>query len=435
MDKPVGIVNNQEDKWGWVVATACFGINFIILGLQRSAAIVYVALLAEFGITREQAAWPITLCSSIMFLVGPLAGFLAEFLIIRTIVFSGCLIASIGVILCFFGHSLVFIILFFGAVQGFGNGLVITLNPVIINQYFKKHKATASGIAYAGASVGSIALPPFTEYLLDEYNLRGCFLLLGGIILQGLVAASLYRPPKSVMRKIGNVPEIEQLVKPQEQMDSRSVELSSKSKNFFDGLRGTLDVITHPYFLIICVNYTSFFICYIAFAMVFVDFSLDRGIEESNATFCISAFSVGDLFGRLFTGWLSDFGYIKTKYLVTVNLLTMGILFLIFPIFSSYVIIVILSILIGLLTGCILIIFPVLMTEYLGLQRLAMAMGFSGFTLGCTSLALPNLIGIFRDIVGTYDHLFHTLGLMAITSSLLWLLQPIYKICKKKLFI
>lgn len=314
---------------------------------------------------------------------------------------------------------------------------MITLNPVIINQYFKKHKATASGIAYAGASVGSIALPPLTEYLLDEYNLRGCFLILGGIILQGLVAASLYRPPKLITNKPDDItPEIQQLMKCSDHVESVNIELSTKSKNYLvDGLRSTIDVITYPSFLIICVNYTSFFICYIAFAMVFVDFALDRGIDETNATLCISAFSIGDLIGRLFTGWLSDFGYVKTKYLVTVNLLVMGILLMIFPVFSNYIIIVVFSVLIGLLTGCILIIFPVLMSEYLGLQRLAMAMGFSGFTLGCTSLALPNLIGIFRDIVGTYDHLFHTLGLMAITSSLLWLLQPVLKICKKKLFI
>lgn len=78
---------------------------------------------------------------------------------------------------------------------GIGNGLVVTLNPVLIHQHFKHQKATATGIAYAGASVGSFALPPLIEYLLGAYGFKGCFLLLGAILLNGLVPAFIAKSP------------------------------------------------------------------------------------------------------------------------------------------------------------------------------------------------------------------------------------------------
>ena len=75
--------------------------------------------------------------------------------------------------------------------------MVITLNPVLIHQHFKQHKSTATGIAYAGASVGSFALPPLIEYLLGAYGFKGSFLLLGAIILNGLIPAFMARSPRS----------------------------------------------------------------------------------------------------------------------------------------------------------------------------------------------------------------------------------------------
>lgn len=66
----------------------------------------------------------------------------------------------------------------------------------MIHQHFKQHKATATGIAYAGASVGSFALPPLLEYLLGAYGFKGSFLILGAIILNGLIPAFMARSPR-----------------------------------------------------------------------------------------------------------------------------------------------------------------------------------------------------------------------------------------------
>ena len=59
-------------------------------------------------------------------------------------------------------------------------GLVGTQTPVIINQYFDRYRATASGIALAGGTIGSFIFPPLVKYIIVEYSLHGAFLILGG---------------------------------------------------------------------------------------------------------------------------------------------------------------------------------------------------------------------------------------------------------------
>ena len=79
--------------------------------------------------------------------------------------------------------------------------MAVTLVPVIINQYFSKYKSTGAGIACAGATAGSFALPPIVEYAIEEYGLRGSFLMMAGITLHGVLGAALMRPAEWLKKK------------------------------------------------------------------------------------------------------------------------------------------------------------------------------------------------------------------------------------------
>ena len=50
-------------------------------------------------------------------------------------------------------------------------------------------------ISYAGGTVGSFVFPALIEAVIAEYGLRGSFLIIGGILLNGLPCAMLLRPP------------------------------------------------------------------------------------------------------------------------------------------------------------------------------------------------------------------------------------------------
>ena len=75
-----------------------------------------------------------------------------------------------------------------------GIGLSFQQTHIIILQYFSRYKAIATGIAFAGGTVGSFIFPPILELILNKYGLQGCFLIMGSIMLNALPFALLLRP-------------------------------------------------------------------------------------------------------------------------------------------------------------------------------------------------------------------------------------------------
>lgn len=66
---------------------------------------------------------------------------------------------------------------------------------IIVTVYFEKRRALATGIAVAGAGVGTLIFPPLTAYLMETYTWRGTFFIYAGIILNCVVCGALFRPP------------------------------------------------------------------------------------------------------------------------------------------------------------------------------------------------------------------------------------------------
>ncbi|GBN08861.1 hypothetical protein AVEN_60842-1 [Araneus ventricosus] len=516
---PAVVERKRETLYSWLIAFACFWLSFLTVGLHRSSGIIYVAVVQVFNVSREQASWPFSLCGSLMCLLGPLAGFLTHYFSIRSILVSGIAISAVAIAVCFFTPTLMYLIIFFGLFRGIGNGLVVTLNPVLIHQHFKYQKATATGIAYAGASVGSFALPPLIEYLLGAYGFKGCFLLLGAIILNGLIPAFMSKSPppaespaapnkKKVNGKLvllepkalngvshanesttgdeplateplvvkdettGDISKHQIIIIPNPSLENEveyhnkgpngvqqngdyklipicsstevnnptrcpvlgstsPISLFQKMKQREDGVFGqfrhTAQILTNPVYLAICITFGCNVVNFIAYLTVIVDFAKDRAIDEPDAVFLVSAFSVGDLFGAVCLGWLSDFKCVKRKYTVVISYAIMGGLLLYLPMCDTHAYFLGISVLMGIFNGCVMTNIPVVMREYLGLERLAVAVGLGHFFVGVGQLLFPMLIGYFRDDVGSYDHLFTTLGVMCLMCSILWLLEPLLK--------
>lgn len=86
--------------------------------------------------------------------------------------------------------------------SGIGVALGNTLFPIIINKYFLKYRATASGLSLSGACVGSFILPFVVEYMLRSFGLPGTLLIVGGVILNVLPAALLMTEPSWIKRNV-----------------------------------------------------------------------------------------------------------------------------------------------------------------------------------------------------------------------------------------
>ena len=81
-----------------------------------------------------------------------------------------------------------------------------------LSTYFKTKRDFANGIAFSGTSLGTLILPPFMRWSIDEYTIRGALLLVAGVWLQLVWAVALVRPfpditePNNVHKPTAKIP-------------------------------------------------------------------------------------------------------------------------------------------------------------------------------------------------------------------------------------
>ncbi|XP_054721673.1 monocarboxylate transporter 9-like [Uloborus diversus] len=657
---PTKTKDGPDTGWSWVVAfAACFN-SLILAGIFRTGGVLFVAFINNFGVTREEASWPMVLCISVLNLTGPFAGILGQKYGVRPITIIGAVIGTIGISGCFFTTSLSVINILFGIVFGIGYGLVNTLMPVIVNIYFLNLRATANGIANSGSCFGSLILPVFFEYLIASYGLTGCFLLTGGVVLHVAVAGALLRPPywlekskvksdvedircsneqtneasniqkygglvnssltqptkpnssffsedeteqKLLTHEINDVgnglldpnskkqqellselnltlrhrssnqkilknglsetkslnhlecshsekskdfleekvrsedallqsisdfenvlksfsqtsldvsptnerntnPEInsqkyedasnhsgevrqqgsnlyssqgrntkrsssdssnsieeenefqrdesENLLSDSSLLTSgennpyakeeivnirKSSELSAKTepqklmnrflksdnnKTCLDSIQSFKIVLSNPLFYITAITNVSFYFLFHMYVVIIIDYGLDIGIPESETKYILFAFAISDLFGRLSLGWVTDRKYLRRSHFVMLGMAAIGVVFFCFPFARTYQALIVASCCYGLLLGCTMIVFPILLVDFLGTETHAVAYGCMCFMNGFASFGRPFLIGYFRDSLGSYANIFYICGLISLAASLFWLFE------------
>uniref|UniRef100_A0A1I8H2I6 MFS domain-containing protein n=1 Tax=Macrostomum lignano TaxID=282301 RepID=A0A1I8H2I6_9PLAT len=141
-----------DGGWGWVVVFSSFFIHVLMDGFTFSYGVIAAELALDeaMGVSRQLNGWTSSVLTGIKL--------------------GGSPLVSIG------------------------TSLMYLPSMVIVGLYFDKRRSTAMGIAFGGSGLGMFALGPLMEYLMDVYSWRGALLVLAGIMLNGVVFASLMRP-------------------------------------------------------------------------------------------------------------------------------------------------------------------------------------------------------------------------------------------------
>ncbi|XP_055936234.1 monocarboxylate transporter 12-like [Argiope bruennichi] len=465
-----------------LIALAAFWVNFCLLGVLRSNAVIYRALVDVFHVKREDAAWPSGIFGFFMCVTGALSGFLTHHISIRNLAVIGAILASVSVSTCSLASEMHHIVYLYGALQGIGVGIIVPLTHVVLNKSFTKYRAFALGIAYSGSSLGSFVFPPVTNVLLYTYGLDGTFLLLGSIMLNSLVGAILfnasdperekenkqYLPQCATLYENSNKQnncsivqngfvKYESDMKDGDRLNEKSLEpvlkrsLTNRELYADQEERGTLcnpksccksmpsfkmaiEILSSPHFLIVSAAYAVYFSTSAIFLMVVMDFAKDRDVDLEDSVYLVSAFSIGDFAGRLSFGWIADTQFVKRNVLVRIYLLAMGILTSCLPI-CPVPSLPVFSVMLGLLNGSVIVNHSVLLNEYLGLEKLPLAVGFSTCIVGMSAFVRPIIIGLFRDRHESYDHLFVFVGLLQVSITVIWFAGTLGLLIRRRFFV
>ncbi|KAG8200647.1 hypothetical protein JTE90_022269 [Oedothorax gibbosus] len=464
-------IAGPDQPRSWAIALAGCIINTLLSGITRATGIIYVALVDTYQVSRLQANLPFTLRNIVRSLGGPLAGAIGQRYGPRDVTIVGGVLSSLGIMLCYFAPNILWIIILWGGIHGFGVALANTLFQVIITQYFLKYRATASGLALSGACLGAFAFPVILEYMLANFGLAGTFLLTGGLIMHVLPASIMMVEPPWVREttvKDSNNPLISKqnddsypsqvtYVIPEESKEKPDVIEDETEKQFKciqcpDSLvhlnsensiaevklhvqiskeiqensisKGTLKILKDPMFHMISLSFAAFALVIDFSITVIVDYFMDKGLMEETGKYFISIMSIGDLIGRLSFGWVTDKNYLSVAtymFVLQVGLGACQMLLAVLYTFNALMVVVFIQ---GLISGATLIMFPILVGKYLQSVQ-SLAIGFNTFLYGVLSFAVAPMIGYFRDTVGSYDGMFYITGGLSVAVGFLWIFEPL----------
>ncbi|XP_077508668.1 monocarboxylate transporter 2-like [Amblyomma americanum] len=401
--------HGPDSVHSWLVAGACALTSFFALAGRRSSGFLFVAIQDTFQTNKSDGSWPIMAMGAVMYLAGLITGPVAHRFTARPVIITGATLASIGAIVSYFAADIGVMTFTMGVVHAVGTGMVFIIAPTIINEHFDKHRGLAMGLNYTGVTMGLFVFPKLLEYLTGIYGLRGSLLIFGAVLMNGLAFSLFPRTPRW------------RICKDQNQGisgNSPTASLEKKDRT----LRYGLTVFRDPIFYLIMYSFNAFCLMFECYLALFVDFAIDRGVTLASAVTMTSFGAIAEIAGRLMIPFAVDRGLLGNKAMMLILLSAGGILLILLPIISTQGLIFATALGIAFLVGTGLVLFPMVLASYFGLERLSMSFGMVMASAGLVSFLKPSLIGYFRDKVGAYDWLFVICGSVNLVGSAVWAL-------------
>ncbi|XP_037947884.1 monocarboxylate transporter 10 isoform X2 [Teleopsis dalmanni] len=381
----------------WLVMLSAFLCNGVIFGIINTYGSIHALLtdrLTEQGDkdASSKAALVGSLTIGTTFLFSPIAGCLTDKIGLRLTTLIGGLLSTGGLLISSFcTQNISTLYISYGIMFGFGAALAYTPTLAILGHYFKRYLGKVNGFVTAGSSVFTIILPPAMDYLLEghglEMTLQVMSLLSCFVIVCSFVYKPLHPPPEPPKRKPGR---------------SRvSLMLHSvinvkiwKSKKY---------VI---WALCVPLALFGYFVPYVHM-MKFVK-SVFPGKNENLPVMCIGITSG---IGRLIFGVIADLPGVNRIYLQQLSLVCIGTITMLLPLASSYLILIVFILMMGLFDGCFISLLGPIAYQICGPSGATQAIGF---LLGLSSLPLtigPPIAGKIYDTTGSYSIPFTIAGI------------------------
>ncbi len=196
---------------GWDVLAAAFcGVMVSFAPIVPYTFSLFLdPLHAAFGWKREAMGGAFALAAITVALVSPLIGILLDRFPPRRIILPGILVFAVALATLsrLTSHIVQFYATFF-VIGLVANATAQFAYTRTILTWFSTHRGTALALLLTGSGIGSILIPPLTEWMIQHHGWRSAFLLLGCIAILGLPLTALLvrnRPEAAIIRSAQRV--------------------------------------------------------------------------------------------------------------------------------------------------------------------------------------------------------------------------------------
>ncbi len=200
------IVDESSPRYaGWAVTGAAFtGVMVSFAPIVPFTFSLFLAPLhAAFGWKREALSAAFALAAITVALVSPLIGLLLDRFPPRRILLPAIVIFAIALwSLHGLGPSIGRFYFTYFVLGVAANGTAQFAYTRTVLTWFDRHRGFALALILTGSGVGSLIIPPLTEWMIESHGWRNAYSMLGGIALLGLPLTALLvrnRPQSSTL--------------------------------------------------------------------------------------------------------------------------------------------------------------------------------------------------------------------------------------------
>ncbi|MBI2850718.1 MAG: MFS transporter [Chloroflexi bacterium] len=276
--------------YGYIVVAASFLAMVVIHGIVNTFGVFFNPLQDYFQASRAAISAASSLSFFVMGFMAILMGILADRFGPRIVLSIGTVIFGAGYLLMSQVSTLWQVYLVFAIIGiGFSPSDVVPLSLVV--RWFFKKRGMMSGITKVGTGVGMTVMPVIATVLIDRYEWRTAFLILGILVLVTVIplAQLLRRDP----REIGLLPD-------GEKRQDLNGQIAAET-----GLSLRQAIRTRQLWLV-CGLYAALLFAAQSVLTHIVPYAVDLGISKPLAASIVATIGGSSIAGRLIMGFSSD---------------------------------------------------------------------------------------------------------------------------------
>lgn len=414
-----------DGGYAWIILACMFIINASTYGTARAYGLIFEKMARSDDQSRANAALPFTIMGALENMCGPLGGYLlSKTKSWRIIVFVGSSLITVSHLLAAYFDSLAGQIISIGIMSGVGLSFVTISSFQINNAYFVHYRSRAFGLGLTGAVVGTFYISPICQYVLDNSSINNCYLTLGLILLPNVPLSLMLKPKNRKMDDRAICP----MKSKQLQTISRRLDEMKKIEKQLTVWQGLKKVLSEPMFHLIWPLQMLFCWLNFVYGMIIVDFGKDRGLDDEQATQLIPIWAFGQLAGRIGLGALVDMKFVSNRSFTVISfaLISLATWSLNGLGDENYeqIILSALIFILSMFIATLYILFNNLIVIYMDESITSLSIGVSSFAGSFFLLPRANVIGYYRDTVGSYDSMLNMFAYISMAASIVWLLIP-----------
>ncbi|XP_066272168.1 monocarboxylate transporter 13-like [Branchiostoma lanceolatum] len=402
-----------DGGWGWVVVLAALCNLGFMYGTVRSLGVFFVPMMETFDTNAGTTSWVVSTLMGCSFACGPVSGALIRKFGSRPVAMTGGVFVCIGYFLSSFATEIYHVYVTLGLVAGVGVSLTHVASTSIVSRYFDRRRGLANSLALMGTCIGSFALPPLFQLLIDEYGMRGSLIIIAGLELQACVFSSFFRP-------IQLKGDAKKLTRAEEENSSEAVHTDKTNRTLCCCNIIDKSLFRVPAYLVHIGTMMLFTFSFPTLIFFIVPRARSIGIEEYSAAFLLSANAITDVIGRLSSGLIMSFrpSPLKRLWLAVIAALCLGVTSLVFTLSKTYTLMLVMCVLFGLFSGLFVPTIVTVIPDFVEIAKFPQALGTMLLFNGVMQLIGSPVVGWLFDVTGSYNVSFLLCGGMVVTSAL-----------------